>query len=143
MLRPTIFTDEELIQLDSSLSTTTTSTPSKTYKIDFVTGEIYAEFVDLTESLAQSVIKTIKTERDRYVVYSSNYGSELNNILGSGYSIEYLQLEIPRLIQESLMIDDRVLGTDNFNIEKVGDVLNISFDVESVFGDNITIEVTV
>jgi hypothetical protein len=116
---------------------------SKTYKIDFETGEILPEFINYGEAVRQAVIKAILTMRDRYIIYSSDYGCEIFYLLGKSYSEEYLQLEIPRLINEALMIDDRVAETKDFVVKKIGDELYISFNVVTDVGDTVEIEVTI
>lgn len=142
MLRPLFFTDEQ-IQAMEIQEISVNNIPSKTYKIDIASGEILASFVDYSDAIRQSVIKAILTARERYIIYSSNYGSEIYNILGKGYSQEYLELEIPRLINETLMVDDRIIGTNTYTIERKGSDIYISFTVETNVTDNVLVEVVI
>lgn len=141
MLTPLIITNEELDAIAETVVSDETM-PSKTYKIDFETGEIYAEFIDKLDAVKQAVIKTIKTTRDRYLIYSSDYGCEIQYLIGEFYSDEYLQIEVPRLIREALMIDDRINSVENFVVNRIGDELYVKFEVVTDFGDSIPIEVS-
>lgn len=140
MIRPLIFTETDLATI-KNLSQPKTIQPSKTYKIDFNSGEIYSEFIDLEDAVEQMVTKMLKTRRKRYLIYSTDYGSELSYLLGKSYSIEYLNLEIPRLVNEALMIDDRIKLTSNYVISRTDDQLNISFEVTTTFGKTVVVEV--
>ncbi len=40
-------------------------------------------------------------------------------------------MEIPRLIEEALLYDDRILAVTNFEIEKKDDAFIVSFTVEA------------
>lgn len=140
MLAPIILTDEELAQLNSE--STTPVIPSRTYTLDFDTNQIAEVFIDDMEAIRQAALKSIYTNRDRYLMYSSDYGCEIFYLLGSGYSEDYLKLEVPRLIKEALMPDDRVVDTQNFVISKDGDTLNIQFDlITNISNDSTTVEV--
>lgn len=140
MLTPLIFNNEELNNANN-LITTEESAPSKTYKIDFEKGEIYPVFIDGTEAIKQAVKKAIKTIRDKYLIYSSDYGCEIYYLKGKSYSKEYLQIEVPRLIKEALMVDDRIEATENFIVDVIDDELHVSFEVVSIYGSSIPIEV--
>lgn len=140
MLIPIILTDTEIEKLEQE--STDTIEPSKTFKFDFESGELFNEFVDNEEAIKQSAIKAIITNRDKYLIYSEDYGCEIFYLLGKAYSEEYLKIEVPRLIDEALMSDDRIESVDNFIITKVEDVLNITFDIITNISDtNITVEV--
>lgn len=117
--------------------------PSKTYRLDTETGEIYAEFIDNTAAVAQAVVKAIKTMRSKYLIYSSDYGCEISYLLGRGFSQEYLEIEVPRFISEALMPDDRVERCINFTIVKVESTLNVTFEVITDIGENIQVEVEI
>jgi hypothetical protein len=142
MLRPLVFTDAELQEFEK-MSAVKENLPGKTYRIDFDRQMIFAEYVDQADALRQAIIKIIKTPRDRHLIYTSDYGCEIYNILGQGYSIEYLNLEVPRMIDEALSIDDRIVGTDNYTIEKQGDNLYVTFNVNTTLNENFTVGVTI
>jgi len=142
VLVPFFFEEDQLENAISLEETEDLSFKNKTYKIDFETGEIVSNFIDETEATLQFIIKTIKTQRDKYLIYSSDVGSELSYLFNESYSQEYLELEVPRLIEEALLIDDRILDINDFVILKVFDELHISFSVLTDTQEEISVEVT-
>lgn len=117
--------------------------PSKTYSFDMDTGAI-GGFIDGREAIRQFVRKAIATARFRFIVYDSQYGSELEDLIGQDVSLPLLQAEIPRVIREALIYDDRINDVTNFVIDRAGDAVHVSFTVETVEGvidDEVTFNV--
>ncbi|CAM3640873.1 DUF2634 domain-containing protein [Mesobacillus zeae] len=82
--------------------------PSKTWAIDFENGTI-GKFIDGGESLRQFIRKAILTERSRFAIYSDDYGCELNELIGDDeITEELLDAEVPRIVSEALVYDDRI-----------------------------------
>ncbi len=85
------------------------------------------------EALAQACYKALNTERYRFVIYSWDYGVELNDLFGK--PIPYVFAVLPDRIKDCLMQDDRVESVDSFELSNnSGDVL-CKFTVHSTFGD--------
>jgi hypothetical protein len=116
-------------------------TPSKTYRINFETGEIENVFVDGIDALKQSIFKAILTPRYRYLMYSTDYGSEIESVLSEQLPPIFLQQEIQRLIQDALSVDDRIADLTNFSFSTVDTSMYISFDVTTRDGFTFTQEV--
>jgi Protein of unknown function (DUF2634) len=133
MLAPIFLNDEEIEQLGREPAET--SQPSKTYKLDFTTGEILEDFVDNEEAIKQAAMKAIITYRDKYLIYSEDYGCEIFYLLGKAYTQEYLAIEVPRLIEEALMPDDRIESAQNFIVTKEEDSLSVSFEIVTTITD--------
>lgn len=142
MLIPTIFDSDDIVE-DIETEETPVVETSRTYKIDFNTGEILSEFIDDDESIKQAVIKAIYTYRDVFLIYSTDYGSEIDEIYGEQYSQEYLELEIPTLIEDALMVDERIKSVGSFEIEVSGDVAYVTFVVETIYGSEFDVDVEV
>lgn len=140
MLAPIFLTDEEIEELETSEDTA--QEPSKTYKFDFEKGDLVNEYIDNEEAIKQAALKSILTYRDKYLIYSEDYGCEIFYLIGEAYSEEYLKIEVPRLISEALMPDERIESADNFEISKQGDRLTVSFEISTTITDtNIELEV--
>jgi len=75
----------------------------------------------------------LHTERYRYLIYTPDYGSELEGLIGRDPL--FVQSELKRRIREALMQDDRIEDVTNFNIRFDGDSALVRFTVVSVFGD--------
>jgi Protein of unknown function (DUF2634) len=112
-----------------------TPQPSRTYALDFETGEI-GGIIDGEAAIRQAIRKAIMTARFRYLVYGYEhlYGCELEDLIGQDLPIELLNAEIPRLISEALLVDDRITDVYNFTITREGDGLYVSFFVDTADG---------
>lgn len=115
--------------------------PSKTYSLDFKTGELGGR-IDGIEALWQFIGKAIYTARFRFLIYTSQYGCEIDELIGQDVSPALLQAEIPRVIREALIYDDRILDVRNFVIRREADALYVTFTVDSVTSGSFTEEVT-
>ncbi|WP_128893604.1 DUF2634 domain-containing protein [Longirhabdus pacifica] len=109
------------------------ASPSKTYAFDFNTGEIKG-FVEDVEALKQYIRKALVTPRLRYLIYSDQYGSELESLIGSYDSQPLIYAEVPRLIKDALIYDDRIIDVYDFQVEARIDDLFATFTVESIYG---------
>ncbi|AUS12446.1 phage portal protein [Bacillus subtilis] len=105
---------------------------SQTYKIDFENGRITNEIITGLEAIKQFVYLSLHTERYAYSVYSHDIGNELQDVLADNETTDaYKKMEIPRLIEEALIYDDRVSSVSDFELEKQGDSFCVSFTVET------------
>jgi phage baseplate assembly protein W len=104
--------------------------PSRTYALDIDTGSI-GGIVDGTDAIKQFIIKAILTARFRFPIYNADYGCELEELIGSNVSAALLQTEIPRVITETLIYDDRITDVHSFEIFQEADKLFVSFVVET------------
>ena len=59
---------------------------TRTYKLDIEARRV-AGFVDETEAMKQAILKILLTERFDYLIYSWNYGIELNDIVGKSFQV--------------------------------------------------------
>jgi len=108
---------------------------SVTYAIDFETGRITTSLIDGLEAIKQFVNLSLRTERYAYPVYDHDIGSELREILiDETASDAFKEMEIPRVIEEALVYDDRIDAVTNIDVQKRGDSFFISFTVECVEG---------
>jgi phage baseplate assembly protein W len=121
---------------------TDTSGPSKTYAFNFDTGEI-GGIVDEEKAIRQFVRKTITTPRFRFLIYDDQYGCELENLIGQDVTNEYLEHDIPRMITEALVYDDRISNVTDFVITRDSDKVYVSFTLVTSDGTLINEEVTI
>ena len=114
--------------------------PTKTYKVDFDTDRV-AGYVDETEAMKQAIFKILSTERFLYLIYSWNYGIELNAVVGKSYPV--FSSEIKRVITEALLADSRITDVTDFRVEQIDKrTARVSFTAETIFGE-IPVERTV
>jgi len=104
--------------------------PSKTYRI--LNGRV-AGWIDNLDAIKQSIEKTLLTERFRYEIYSDRFGIELENLIGE--SKDLVVSEIERIVNESLLIDERIVDLEDFTITDITkENMTINFKVVTIFG---------
>lgn len=133
------FSEEELAELLAETEAEEDVQPSKTYKLDFTTGRI-GGFIDETEALQQAVHKAIITARERFLIYTDEYGCELEDLIGSSVTKAFIETDIPRVIEEALVYDDRIDSINDLAITAVGDTVTISFSITDSNGEEITFD---
>lgn len=99
----------------------------------FIAGEDQiAGMADGLEAMRQTVQNILQTERFDYQIYSSNYGVELNDLVGA--DPDYIKAALPVRIEEALSVDDRILSVDDFTFEFSGDKAVVTCNVQTVYG---------
>lgn len=115
--------DKEIEEIEES---------SRTWKLDFETGHITG-WVDGLEAVKQAVFVALRTVRYEHLIYSDDYGSELEMLIGT--NPVFLETELKRMITEALLPDDRIRGIGHLSVEKKGDHLRVQFTVITNYGD--------
>jgi hypothetical protein len=108
--------------------------PSQTYRL--INNRIEGR-VDGKNAISQAIDLMLSTERWRHLIYSGDYGLELEELLGK--SRGYLEADMERRFSEALAEDDRIKGIQDFAMTFSGDQANISLTVITTFG-NVTVE---
>lgn len=109
--------------------------PLSTYRIDYETGEITSEIIEGLEAIQQFVYMALRTPRFAHFIYSDDYGSEIEELLSDDeVTAEFKKMELPRLIEEALIYDDRISEVTDFDIEQVDDAFHVKFTVHSEEG---------
>ncbi len=98
---------------------------------------LYEEYIngynDELEAMKQVVFKILSTERYKHIIYSWNYGIELEDLFGQ--PVSYVCVEVKRRIAEALLQDDRINSVENFEFDlSKRRVVAVTFDVLTVFG---------
>lgn len=90
------------------------------------------------EAVKQAVYIMLNIERYQHLIYSFDFGVELQDLIGE--PIDYIEAELERRISDCLEQDDRITETTDFEFEKSdSDKLLVSFNVNTIYG---TIEET-
>ena len=87
------------------------------------------------DSLCQAIRVMLEVPRYRYPIYSWQYGSELDTLIGSGFSD--VQQKAPAMIRDALLRDDRIDEVDSFTVSRTQqrDAADITFTVHSRLGN--------
>lgn len=121
----------EVIGFDTDI--VVASQPSKTWIIDRNTMQVSCMDKGL-EAVRQAVEIALNVERYKWTIYSTNFGSELNDLVGEDEA--YIIAEIPRLVEGALSPDNRVVSVDSYVYQKTDtNSMTVSFTVHTVFGD--------
>lgn len=100
--------------------------PSLTLGLDFDRGRIFGE-TDGLAAVQQAAKLALETPRFGYVIFSGNYGSEVETLTGQHKDL--IRGELERLVTEALVQDDRIEGTADFSLEFLGDEVLCHFTV--------------
>lgn len=132
----------ETLQATELETTETVNTvePSLTYQL---LTESLGGLIDGDEAIKQFIYKAIRTPRNRFLIYDDQYGCELDDLIGANATRELLNDEIPRIIKDAIIYDDRIESVSNFTVNQDGDKTYISFTVGLINGGTIESEVTV
>ena len=128
MIPDTLPTIQETAQTSA---TTFEIAPTQTYRLDFVNKRIIGR-VDRSDALMQAVKKIFSTDKYAYEIYDWYYGNELLKLIGQPY--DYIVAQIPRIVKEALLVDDRIIGVTDFTFEKTSiDSMTVTFLIHSVY----------
>jgi hypothetical protein len=109
-----------------------TERSSKTYKLN-LDKQIIAGFTDSRDAIIQAIYLILNTERYRHIIYSWNYGIELESLFGKPTS--YVLPELKRRISEALLQDSRITAVDGFEFEVKRNKVRVTFVVHTIYGD--------
>lgn len=110
---------------------TFTTLPSRTLKLNH-NYHLVSGTIDQIQAVEQAVYLILTTERYQWLIFSWNYGVELQNLIGK--DPEFCIPEIERRIREALLQDDRITAVENFRFEVNKKKVLTTFTVISVFG---------
>jgi hypothetical protein len=105
---------------------------SHTFYLD-IYGNVCYGYTGGLKAMEQAIYLILRTERYRHVIFSRNYGAELEGLFGM--PISWVIPEAERRIKEALLQDTRVKAVDSFDFEVDRGKLLVSFTVHTIFGD--------
>jgi len=105
---------------------------SKSYKLNLNNNTVNG-VVNKIDAMKQSIYLILQTERYDHIIYSWDYGVEINTLLGK--SLDFVKSEVQRHITEALVQDDRIKSVTEFEFTKSGKKLTVQFLVSTIFGE--------
>lgn len=109
----------------------TASAPSRTYRIH--DGRIEGT-IDGLDAVRQSIELILTTERFQWQIFSSDYGVELDELIGERRPA-YVEADIERRITDALLEDDRITGVKDFALTFGGEIARVSLTAVTAFGE--------
>nr|WP_235701816.1 DUF2634 domain-containing protein [Bacillus altitudinis] len=103
---------------------------STTYRIDFVNGRLTNEAITGIEAIRQFIYMTLRTERYAHPIYSHDIGTEIQELLTDTEATdEYKEMEIPRLLEEALVVDERIDHIEEIEVTKQNDAFQVKLTI--------------
>lgn len=106
----------------------------KEYGIDFNTGQLTGRIVEGIEAIKVWVWLCLRTQRFRYPIYSWSYGTDMEQYIGQGLTIEYLETDLKDEIEEALRVNEYITGIENYSCIQTGSKVQIQFTVQTTLG---------
>lgn len=108
---------------------------TRTYAMDFRHKRIIGH-TDDKDAVLQAIWKILSTRRFAHLLYDDQYGFDIMNKINSGLTRQYLDSDIPKMVEEALLVDERVIGISDFQYEiKDKDSIYVEFIVSTIYGD--------
>lgn len=79
--------------------------------------------------------KALKTERFHYLIYSFDYGTELQNLIGKNYTPSLTKAESIRYVEETLLINPYIQNISDVEVRFEGTTLFITGILHTIYGD--------
>ena len=77
----------------------------------------------------------LQTPRYRYYIYTWDYGSEFEDLIGQGYTEEYIEAEAQRMTEDCLLVNENIQSISEFAVSMKNDTLTVSFVANTIYGD--------
>lgn len=108
---------------------------TRTYAMDFRHKRI-AGFIDDKEAVMQAIWKILSTRRFAHLLYDDQYGLDVLNRINVGLTKQYLDADVPKMVEEALLSDERVVGVSDFRYEILSsDSIHVEFAAITIYGD--------
>jgi hypothetical protein len=106
----------------------------KEYEIDFKSGQLTGRIVEGKEAIQVWVWLALQIPRYRHSIYSWDYGNEFEELIGQGYTEEYIEAEAKRMTSDCLLINKNIQSITGFSVSMENSSLTISFTANTIYG---------
>ena len=128
-----MFPNSTDITLDNESNT---ANGTKSYMFDFENGDFIVHDgklieCDGIESIKVWIEKILRTEKGRYPIYdNTEYGCHLEDlIIGNSYTVEFIEAELKREIEDALKQNPRITSVTNFKITRNKNAITVTLEV--------------
>lgn len=105
------------------------------FGINFATGQLTGEIVQGIEAIKVWCYIALQVARYRYFICSWEYGSEIEDLYGKGYSTEHLESEVSRMIEECLLASKYIESVSVTNAKYENGKLTAEVSVTTIYGE--------
>lgn len=99
------------------------------------------KIVEKDEALKAWIYKAIKIARYRYQIFTSDYGTELEELIGNKYTKGYTESEAIRFIREALMVNEYIRNVNIIDASFENDKLTVNINVDTVYSEGVELSV--
>lgn len=132
-LFPAYIEDEETTEeLTEELET------PREFGIDFSTGQLTGTIVEGAEAIKVWIYLALKIARYRYFICSWQYGNEIEDLYGQGYSTEHLESEISRMVEECLLENEYIDTVTVDDMVYIGGKIRAKVTVTTVYDEEVS-----
>lgn len=141
---PNLFPIED-IEATGAIEEQPVQTYGRSWQFDFTKGDFVRDFTgkvleaDQHTAWVQWCQKALFTQRYRYLAYSSDYGSEYEELIGRPYNRAAIESEIERMTKEALFVHPNTQSVDDFIFEWKDDAVYFTCTVTPTVGEAIQI----
>lgn len=90
--------------------------------------------VERAEAVAVWAWNALHTERWRWVLFTRDYGNEIDSLIGQTWSDDYKRAEVRRYITECLLVSPYIKRLEHMDISFHDGKLTAVFDLISIYG---------
>lgn len=91
------------------------------------------------EALKIWINKALSTARYIFPIYSTDFGTEIESLIGKSLPFTVLEKEVKRQITECLLVDKRIKEVSNFEIRQSNEKLEVIFKVLTFDNNNMEV----
>ena len=122
------------IENDQTIEKNKTRATPKEYEIDYKTEQLTGRTVEGLEAIKVWIWLVLQTPRYRYYIYTWDYGNEFEDLIGQGYSEEYIEAEAQRMTEDCLLVNENIQSITGFLVNMENEQLTISFTANTIYG---------
>ena len=93
------------------------------------------EIVTENEAIKTWVYKAMKTERFRYLIYSWDFGTEIDALIGQSYTPNLTKAECIRYIEECILINPYIRAISQIEVSFTEGKLLIQCKLQTIYGE--------
>lgn len=102
---------------------------------EFILNDGKFKVIEGIEAVKIWIWKALHTQRYRYMAYNWDYGNEIEDLVGKGYSDGLINSEVERYLKEALLINPYIKNISNINTNISNDFISVTFTVNTVYGE--------
>lgn len=99
------------------------------------------KIVEKDEALKAWIYKAIKIARYRYPIFTSDYGTELDELVGDKYTKGYTESEATRYIKEALSINPYIKNINKLDASFERDTLSLYLNIDTIYNEGVELSV--